>query len=490
MIGSETLILKCAKSIVNNLAKWGYKNVVQYKDDEYTQELYEIISKAIERYQVDFPVEETEQIPFYKSETLLQAFLQFRFSKELNLHEVKAAVDADKRIIPPSSEEINRFYEYVQQEIDQSKTIKSLNISINYKEEVFNISSKLNELRDALQETISIMKREIASSNLEVIMVEEWNKQLDEIAENLHSFKAKTALKRLEYLEQRINEQSITSNTLFAKLYSLQADALGLIYGIDSSGEKDRQAKLFVRIYNLNQNNQDYKSNAAMAYLTLGEPAKAIQLANELLARDEFNLVGWLIKCFIADQDYMKVIVDIPASLRKTNVFKVNIFRYLNSKGYIKSIKELEDLGVDLTLQMETSIKVSYINVHFLHLASVYLMDIYYSKNLSIRPFLQYPNAKGDSEFKYSYKLLEICTEKLKGTEVEEAYLYYKFLYHSNKYVLEEDKQDIVEMEKVFAQLGAYPPADAIVRMMQAYNSYPFRILRKVDGNSGSISHK
>ena len=472
MIGPEIVILGVAKFLGNQLLKWGYKKATENKNDEYTQELYQIILETVKEYEVAYPVQENGQIPFYKSEVLLQEFLQYRFNQELDKEKIKEAIAADKRIIPPTPQELTAFYEYFNHAIHQSATIKALNIAVNYKEEVFNISAYLKEFRNELNETLDVIKREFSSSNVAAKLVEEWNKQLDESAENLRSFKAKTALERLENLEQRIIAQSISNDTLFAKLYSLQADALGLLYGIDGSEEKNRQAKLFIRIHTLNPNNLDYKSNAALAYLTLEEPEKSMQLADELLVKDEFNLAGWLIKCFLAGADFAKVLPAIPVSLKKTDVFKLNLYRWVASKQFIKNYRELEAIGLNLGIELVTPIKISYKNLHYLHLASMYLMNVYFSKHPSIVPILQFPEAKGNPEFEYSYKILELCAEKLKGTEIQDKYLYYEFHYHCDRYVLLQEEKDLVEMESIFKQLGEAIEVEVVVRMMQAYNSF------------------
>ncbi|MBL7760873.1 MAG: hypothetical protein JNK08_09270 [Sediminibacterium sp.] len=472
MIGAETVILGVAKFLGGQLVKWGYKKATKNENDEYTQELYEIIVATINVYEAAFPVQENSQIPFYKSEVLLKEFLQYRFHKELDKEKIKEAIAADKRILPPSPHELTSFYEYFNHQIQQSSTIKTLDISVNFKEEVFNISVYLKEFRNELNETLDVIKRELHLSNVAARLAEEWNKQLDESAENLRSFKAKTALERLENLEKRIIAESINNDTLFAKLYSLQAEALGLLYGMDGSEEKNRQAKLFIRIHTLNPTNLDYKSNAALAYLTLEEPVRSMQLADELLERDEFNLAGWLIKCFIADAKFRDVLPAIPLSLKKTDIFKLNLYRWIASKQFIKNYRELEEIGLNLGIDLVMPIKISYKNLHYLHLASVYLMNVYFSRHPSIVPILEFPEAKENPEFEYAYKILELCAEKLKGTEIQDKYLFYEFHYHCNRYVLLREEKDLIEMERIFQQLGDDKETEVVVRMMQAYNCF------------------
>lgn len=470
MTGPETIIIGAAKFIGNHLLKWGYQKATENKNDEYTQGLYEIIIAATGEYAKTYPITETDRIPFYKSEVLLQEFLKVRFNQELDREKVREEIEKDTRIIPPTPEELSNFFEFFNRAVENSPGIKALDIAVNYKEEIFKISNLLKGFHNELNETISLMKQEIASSHVSAQLIAEWNEQLDESAENLKAFKAKTALQRLENLETRIKSQNITSDTLFAKLYSLQADALGLLQGKDGSGE--RQAKLNISIYKLNPTNQQYKSNAAFSYFSLREIAKASQMADELLAHDEFNVVGWLVKCFEMESEYQKVLPSIPVSIQKTDIFKLNLYRWVAAKGYIKNYKELEDAGLNITLEINQPLKVSHKNLHFLHLASGYLMNIFFSRYPGIEPRLKFPEAKSNHEYETAAQILELCAEKLRGTEIESDYLYYEFSHHCCRYTLKGEEQDLYQMERIYRLMGDDTEQEVTVRMMQAYNSF------------------
>jgi hypothetical protein len=144
MTGLEVKIFGVAKSAASKLAEWGFEKIGKNENDLYTQELYELIQRVIVKYDEQFPVTETDRIPFYKSQTLLEEFLQFRFTKEFDKEKVRQKLEQDNRIIPPLPTDINRFYELFDEEIKQSAKLSQLNIEVNYKEEVFNISETLS----------------------------------------------------------------------------------------------------------------------------------------------------------------------------------------------------------------------------------------------------------------------------------------------------------------------------------------------------------
>lgn len=468
----EVVIINVAKFLGGQLLKWGYKKATENTNDEYTQELFDVIQSTITEYAKAHPVQETDRIPFYKSEVLLQEFLKFRFHHELDQSVVRKAIEADPKIIVPTARELDTFYHYFMKAVDGVEKLKQLDISVNYKEEIFKISSFLLEFRNELNETIAEMKRDISMSQVAMQLIDDWNRQLDEIVDNLRSFKAKTALERLEKLEQAITEQSITKDTLLSKIYGLQADALGLLYGIDGSEERDRQAKLFIKVYKLSPTNLNTKSNAALAYMTLSENEKADQLADEVLAEDEFNLGAWLAKCFLAGPDFANVIAKVPKSLVKTDAFKLNFYRWLASNRYIKNSFELEKFGLNLSIEMPETIKVNYKNLHYLQLTAVYLINLHTSRYPTILSVLQFPQAQESAEFKYAFKILEACSNSIRTSEVTSYYLFYEFYFHILRFALFNEDQDIVELERIFNQMGEERKDPEIIgRMMQGYNS-------------------
>ena len=468
----EVVILNVSRFIGKQLLHWGYKKVTDNSNDEYTQELSEIINAAIKEYENKFPIEETDKIPFFKSEVLLQEFLKFRFhDKELDKRVIEEAIGNDPRIIMPKPEELETFYTGFMEAVQASEKLKDLDISVNYKEEIFNIRPYLLDFRNELTETIEGMKREISSSKVSIQLINEWKRQLDEIVENLMAFKAKTALQRLESLEKAISEQDISNDLLFSKLLGLQADALGLLNGIDRSLEKDRQAKLFIRIHKLSPRNLTAKANAALAYLTLEEKVIAKKMADEILQEDEFNLGAWLTICFVADSNFKDVISSIPVSLKKNYEFKLNIYRWLASKKYINSSYELKDMGFSVDITMPEPFIVSYKNLHYAQLTGLYLINNYFSKHPTILPVLQFPQIKENPEVEYAFKVFEACQEKTRGTEICEIYLYFEFYYHLLRFVIKGDVQDIFEMERIFSQYDQKNDAMFVARMMQGYNS-------------------
>lgn len=467
MTGAETIIMYAAKYLSANLAKWGYKKVTEHSVDEYSRELYEIISKTQQEYERQFPIEETDKIPFYKSQTLIEQFLAFRFTKKLDEDLVKKAIEDDKRIIAPTRDELQKFFELFDNAIESSPKIKALNISINYKEEVFSISESLRIFRNEISQSIKELQKEIRLSNVSNELIQEWNKQLDEILEDIKTFKAQTAKKRLELLEQRIAKQSISKNNLSARLFYLKAECLNQLGSSDNLNE---QAQLLIKVYKLQPFNQEYKANAGLAYMRLNEIDNASNIAEELLQHDEFNITGWVIRCIKSGEGFKETLKLIPEIVRNKNEFKIQIYQWLNHSHFINRMSEVKELNLKPQIDFSKSPKFTYRNMHYQYLCVTYLLNKFYDNNPSITNILSYPNAKNDIDFKYAFEILKIGTKSLAGTEIEKSYLYYLFQYHCCSFIINENKEDVYSMESIYESL-ADKRADVVVRMVQGYNS-------------------
>lgn len=158
----ETIASLAAKTIVGKLINWGYDEVTESDCSKYEQELYQVILNTVNEFQKMYPIDETEKIPFYSSQLLFDEFLKFRFTKQIDIDQIQDAFLKDKKIIPPTKEEISCFFELFDSNIRANKKIDKLNIEDNYKEEIFNISNQITELKSIVSE----FKEEKEDSNL------------------------------------------------------------------------------------------------------------------------------------------------------------------------------------------------------------------------------------------------------------------------------------------------------------------------------------
>jgi hypothetical protein len=485
MTGLETKIISIATNLATTLVKKGLTKALSNPTNLYTQELAEVITKTVQDYTKKWPVPESNgKIPFYVSEDLVQALLDYRLHREFDKELFRNIFQQNPLIIAPSREEITNFFALFDAAIAANEKLAKLNIDVNYKEEIFNISSFLDSFSNRIENKLDLIMQEIRDSKVGEQLTKEWNLQLEEIASDLKLFKAVTAKGRLENLEKRIREHGLTNNALFARLYNLLADTIALMHETDLRFE---QAKLITKVYHLQPHSLEYKGNACVAYHLLKEKEKAVELSNELIAEDEFNVSGWIVRCLSADVNFKEVLAQVPVSVKTKNGFKLNLCLHLLNKRYVSSYKELRELGLGIELDENANLKISYNNLQFLHLCVTFLLYSFFERNNHFTSILYYEDPENDKDFRMALTILENSYKALSGTEIEDQYRYNAFEYHCCRYILSRQREDIIAMESIYEILKERK-IDTTIRMMQGYNAlkeeaYHRKTLALVDSN-------
>ena len=183
----ETIAGKLAGSILNNLATLGYRKMVKGNFTNFEQELSKIIQESIAEYKEQYPILETDKIPFYTSMVLMEEFFKFRYSGELNKSEILKAIENDERIIAPTEEQLLKFFEIFNSKVQASDKLKDLNIQTNYKEEIFKISDSVKQAKDLFITSVNEIKTQLNSLSVTFSLIGEWSKQLYEILDNFLS---------------------------------------------------------------------------------------------------------------------------------------------------------------------------------------------------------------------------------------------------------------------------------------------------------------
>ncbi len=156
----STILTSVAQSLATKLVSLGYNKITKTNITEYESELCDIIDKTVEEFEKENPIKETDKIPFYTSQLLLDEFLKFRFTVEMDLKLVEQEFIRDERIINPTEKELKLFFQIFDNNIKKSKKLHDLNIVCNYKEEVFNISAEIKNIQTALLDIKEIIKNE------------------------------------------------------------------------------------------------------------------------------------------------------------------------------------------------------------------------------------------------------------------------------------------------------------------------------------------
>lgn len=463
----ETIAGKAAASIISKIGSWGISKLLKSDFTPYEKELSGIIHDTVYEYEKHFKINETNQIPFYTSQTLFDEFLKFRFTSKMSVQEVLNALQEDTRIIVPTEAELLKFFEIFNEKIAGSDKLRELNIESNYKDEIFNISIRLADTRDKILDSINDVKIQLGQQNLSNALLEEWSRQLDEVQKNLEQFKPHTALERLNNIEQRIRDAGLESvKTIFSRIYYMQAQCRSQMAG---SGKAEEEASLVIKAYHLNTSNTDIKGSAAIGYYVLEEDEKAKKLAEELLDDDPLNILAWVVLCFLAGNDYKRFLETIPKSVKKKDLFKLHLYHWLIINKHIIRMVELDALGLGFEM-VETEPIINNRNRHFYLLTATYFLNKFYEQGGQFSTVVDWPEVKDKPEFLYGSKLMGNIVSRVKGTEVEKQHNYYGFLYCYSLLVIDED---ITHVDRMFYYFNETidKPAELYIRMAQAYNN-------------------
>lgn len=460
-IATKLVISLSSELITNGVASFNSQN-------EYQKELQKIINDTLSTYEHKYPSIETNKIPFYTSQTIVDELLKFRFSKKISIQKIQKALHDDKRILIPSESEIRLFLEMFDEQIAKSKKLRQLNLENNYKEEIFNISDQFLDLKNTVLLFIDEIKRELAHRNDTQSLIEEWSQQLEEIKGDIQNFKPKTALERLENIDKRINEGiGNVNNNLTAKICYLKASCLT---ELKSAQIDNKSAELYIKAHNLFPESIEFKVNAGLAYYSLNEITKAEELANAVLRVEEFNYGAWAIKCFLNETEIKEYLKTIPKVVFDKREFKIQLFHWLNYRKHVETIEDLDQFGISFQIDdANEPAKVTYKNRLFWTVSIEYFLRKFLQENSKISTTGYLFESKTNHLLIYVNKVLGKIVDAVKGSEIESSNIFFQFEFHYTNFLLSRETNDIYKMENLFKQLEGKTFTE-IIQMVQGYN--------------------
>jgi len=458
----ESLAIKLAVDCFKWLAGQGINYFTKSDYNDYEKELNNIITNSTDCYKQTYGgVTKSGKTHFCDSNIIILELLKFRLSKNPKTEEVKKAIQSDRRIEAPTEKEMFQFMEIFSENVKKSSKLIELNIANNYKEEIFNISAKI----DAVADTISELRREGPAD-----LIEEWSRRLDEVTSNIEKFKPKTAFDILERLEERIAERGITiSNALKGRLTYLKAVCLSELH----LGEVEKKSsEHFIIAHNLCPENIEYKVNAGLAYLLLGDLTKAENIANEILQKEEYNFGGWAIKLFLKGPDFILILNEMPAHVKVKREFKAQVGYWLAIKGFVRTISELDGLGFNFEVPNETDASaINSKNKSFWTTIINYFINKLYEKYPRLRSSGFDSKIGEDIYFKYVHTLLKKLDAAIHGSEIEDNHLWYKFQLLYMDFILSQDKNSIHTLQTTFDKIK-HKQFLEVFQMAQVFNFF------------------
>jgi hypothetical protein len=346
-ISITSIALFVAQSIADYGINKGLDKIFREQKD-FVQRLQEIIYATIETYEKKYPVKDYEgKYAFYKSEILITELMKCRIftSSDYSINEsnIQIALKQNSRIILPSIHDIEEFTSIFDEIAKGDLILKKFEIEAFYKEEIFRIRPALDRLQNSL-DSFSIE----SLSTLE----NEYKAEIENFKTDLENLRARTALKNLESLEKRVeNNSSPISQNILGSMYHLKAACLEL------TGQIKEAWLCHIKAYNKTPSNIQYLDRACFSYFNLKDE-KYKDLLLTLEREDEYNPVLWAVRTFQSTNVLDFIGSHVPKIVIENPRFKRLVFnRYLKDTDFdiveLLKVLEFEKLFNDLPEEID-----------------------------------------------------------------------------------------------------------------------------------------
>lgn len=126
---------------------YGWFRKTLFPKQRYVDRLYQLIEETATEFESEYPIE-SDKVPFYHSKPLFDLLNEYILFEELpDKTELLKSFSDYPSILPPTQDQLERFYAILTLKINKCKTLKSLHIEENYKEKIFDISDELVQIK-------------------------------------------------------------------------------------------------------------------------------------------------------------------------------------------------------------------------------------------------------------------------------------------------------------------------------------------------------
>lgn len=280
-------------------------------------------------------------------------------------------------------------------------------------------------------------------------LLTEYKQQLDEINEQILSFKPKTAHERLKSLEKRIlNNQTQIDNKTKSKILFLKA----LCKKELPEFTKEESAKDFIKAYNLNIDDETIKNRACVEYLNLSELTKAIQLADNLLISDEYNITAWYVKT-VTSENIKEFLESVPKIVLEDYNFQHSIIYHIIGKVRLNNLEDLKNFGLQLVFDFDKYKEVTYKNKE----AWIVAIDLLINKIFNEFP-IRYISGENFiiqdvPEIINLINLINTFVSTLEKTEISETTKHQEFYFNYLGYINTNSNENFKSLDALYKQL-------------------------------------
>jgi transcription termination factor NusB len=323
--------------------------------------------------------------------------------------------------------------------------------------EVFKIddSLKIGEAHKDIKE----IKETISDINL----LKDFERQLDEIDNDIKKYLTSIPLERLNYIEQAILKSRLSENDK-NQLHSKCLFLKGLIqHGLDSFDEMNQY---FIKAYLLAPNNLKYQEKAVSSFQTLGDESQALKISNEILKLNPYNGRAWAIKYFYDNT------LNVPKIVQKDIFFRQLLSYLLINQDSVKHKGIVNKLFLEEINNSKIPSQIIYQELYFW----VLVANLAFEKLMDSNP-ISYTHLKKNFEdiklAKYSFDLhkkiidVVINTDIFKKMSIKQLYFNYCYL----AYTVNNDNKAILDLFDIYspeiAEKLPYTLQELIVCLLQ-----------------------
>lgn len=405
----SSIVVFVTKGIASFALSKGLNRLFDSKEDLESRLLL-ITKQTIKLFEEKYPINDIGDIfPFYGSSAILEAMLKFRLfpTEDFDSQVIYNEIEKNSRIIKPTKEEISLFLSIFNDEVEKDTKLKQIEIDENYKERIFILEKKI----DQINETLQLQLIEVVP-----LLQEEYKEELDECYKEIKSLKFKTALRRLELIESRTEKN--------AKHVPVKLNADLLFYKalcLESLAKETEAHQSFIAAYKLSADNQKYISRACLSYYTLKDE-KFKDLKNKIEEKNDYNIDCWFIKVMEAIDKIDYIRNSVPQTVLDDHRFKRLIFNRNLKCQFADSVELLDLLAVDCSNLPTT---IDYDNIyHWLFILNA--TSIYFFHNEPI--MFTKENVKDHKNWIHFYKLLVLISDTVNNGEFNDDYSIIHFL--------------------------------------------------------------
>jgi len=432
-------------NLKNYFAKKFIDKQVTKFDAKQELKLRKVINDTLEEYEAKFPVTGTRNtFPFYQSQKIINELLSYRVmhGDEYNLKELIKAFEAEPNVIPPTAQNVNDLFGIFMSKVNASNELKKLEIKETFQDEIFLISRKLDNVKLYIENIFAGFDADLQL---------QWKDRIDSYVTTLQAFKPQTALNLLDTLLKSVNAGSTRPSAQFCASIEFQRGVClkFLTKQIDA-------CKAFIKAYQLDPANGTFEEQAALAYYKLGENAKAIGLADKIIAWDEFNTMGWTVRLLNTAASELSATIDQMPHIVKVDVaFQISIYNTFNSENTQPQFNILYEKGIvpAYTSYVPKTITVNNISEHSFWL-NVMINEYFHDFSFTYQIV---PNEAKEGLVAALNELLGRFLGAIKETELPDENPTLHFMYAFTNYLLTEDVGYAQEMKTRYEGLKNKP---------------------------------